>query len=112
MKVQRPGEMAEEYIRSLHELANMCDSGAAKDGNIFDRLVIGILERKMSERLQLMPDLTLRNAIELLRQSKQICGHFNEQAACVSTQISEVAGASGKSHYSERGRQHLGSKRN
>ncbi len=104
--------MAEEYIRSLHELANTCDFGAAKDGNIRDRLVIGILDCKLSERLQLLPDLTLRNAIDLVRQSEQVRGHVNEQAACVSAQISEVAGARGKSHYSERGRQHLGSKRN
>lgn len=111
MRVQRPGEMAEEYIRSLHELANTCDFGAAKDENIRDWLMIGILDRKLSEKLQLMPDLTLRNTIELVRQSEQVRGHVNEQAACVSTQISEVAGTRGKSQYSERGRQHLGSKR-
>ncbi|KAI7800957.1 hypothetical protein IRJ41_017925 [Triplophysa rosa] len=104
--------MAEEYIRSLHELANTCDFGAAKDENIRDRLVIGILDRKLSEKLQLMPDLRLRNSIELVRQSEQVRGHVNEQAACVSTQISEAASARGKSHYSERGGQHIGSKRN
>lgn len=104
MRVQRPGEMAEEYIRSLHELASTCDFGAAKDENIRDRLVIGILDRKLSEKLQLMPDLTLNHAI--VRQSEQVRGHVNEQAACVSTQISEVTGARGKSHYSGRGRQH------
>ncbi|XP_060723274.1 uncharacterized protein K02A2.6-like [Tachysurus vachellii] len=112
MRVQRPGEMAEEYIRSLHELASTCDFGAAKDENIRDRLVIGILDRKLSEKLQLMPDLTLNHAIELVRQSEQVRGHVNEQAACVSTQISEVTGARGKSHYSGRGRQHIAAKRN
>lgn len=93
MRAQKPGEMAEEYIRSLHELANTCDFGAAKDENIRDRLVIGILDRKPSQKLQLMPDLTLRNAVELVRQSEQVRGHVNEQAASISAQISEVAGA-------------------
>ncbi len=52
MRVQKPGEMAEEYIRSLHKLANTYDFGAAKDENIRYRLVIGILDRMLSEKLK------------------------------------------------------------
>ena len=33
---QKPGETAEEYMHSLHELADTCDFGRAKDGNIRD----------------------------------------------------------------------------
>ena len=78
---EKPGETAEEYIRSLHELADTCDFGRAKDGNIRDRLVIGITDKKLSEKLQLMLDLTLIKAVELVRQYEQVKEHISEQAS-------------------------------
>lgn len=69
--------MAEEYIRSLHELANMCDFGAAKEESIRNRLMIRIQDRNLSEKLELIPELTLRNATELVRQSEQVRGHVD-----------------------------------
>lgn len=68
MRAQKPGNIAEEYIRSLHELANTWDFSAAKDENIHDSLVIGIQDQNLSEKLQLLPDLTLRNAVHLVKQ--------------------------------------------
>ena len=69
---QKPGETAEEYTHSLHELADTCDFGLAKDGNIRDRLGIGITDKKLLEKLQLMPDLTLIKAVELVRNLSKL----------------------------------------
>lgn len=59
----------EEYIHSLHKLADTCDFGVAKEGNICNRLVIGI-----------KPDLTLYKAAELMRQWEQVKKHISDVA--------------------------------
>ena len=42
--VQNSGENVETFVRSLYELAEHCDCGDAKDDNIRDSIVIGLLE--------------------------------------------------------------------
>ncbi len=91
--VQRHGESTEEFIRSLHEMVDICVFAEVKNENIRDRLVVGILDKELSEKLQLTPDLTLDKAVELVRQSEQVKGHVSEQGARAgcSTQLNEVA---------------------
>lgn len=94
LRVQKQGESAEEYIRTLYELAETCQFGGAKVENIRDRLVIGILDIELSEKLQLTADLTLDRAVEMVRQSEQIKGQVSQQAKASSTDasyLSEVA---------------------
>ncbi|KAK6493915.1 hypothetical protein HHUSO_G330 [Huso huso] len=78
-RVQKQGETIEEYIRSLYELAETCAFGDAKSESIRDRLVIGILDKDMSQKLQLKPELTLEKAIQLTRQSELIKEQLTEQ---------------------------------
>lgn len=92
LRAQKPGESAEEYIRSLHELAETCAFGPVKNEHIRDRLVIGIIDKELSEKMQLMPKLTLSEAVELVRQSEQVKEHISEQtASSSSTHLNEVA---------------------
>ena len=74
-------------------MADTCSFADDKNENVRDRLVVGILGKELSEKLQLTPDLTLDKAVELVRQSEQVKGHVSEQGACASggTQLSEVA---------------------
>ncbi|KAI2648690.1 Transposon Ty3-G Gag-Pol polyprotein [Labeo rohita] len=69
---QRNGESVEAFVRSLYELAEFCDFRATKDEQIRDRIVIGIADSNVSEKLQLEPDLTLEKAIQIARQSELI----------------------------------------
>lgn len=69
---QKPDESVEAFIRSLYELAQYCEFGANKDEHIRDRLVIGISDTDVSEKLQLEPDLSLEKAIQIARQNEQI----------------------------------------
>ena len=49
---QLPGESAENYITALHQLAESCEYGNIKDEMIRDRLVVGIRDESLSERLR------------------------------------------------------------
>lgn len=93
LRSQKRGESAEEYIRSLYELAETCQFGQAKIENIRDKLVIGILDKELSEKLQLTADLTLEKAVQTVRQSEQIKGQVSQQTKTGSgdpTFLSEV----------------------
>lgn len=63
-RVQRPGEKAETVIRTLYDLSEHCDFSEHRDEHIQDRIVLGILDKELLHRLQLMSDLTLAQTIE------------------------------------------------
>ncbi|XP_062849175.1 uncharacterized protein K02A2.6-like [Trichomycterus rosablanca] len=71
-RVQLPGESVEAFVRQLYELAENCEFGAQKDEQMRDRLVIGIRDRQVSQKLQMKSDLTLRTAIEMARHCELI----------------------------------------
>lgn len=51
------GEKAVTYI--CYELAAYCEYGDKRDEHICDRLVVGIRDKRLSQKLQLMSTLTL-----------------------------------------------------
>ncbi len=68
---QEPGESV-VFIMAVHSFAELCDFGALKEDLIRDRIVVGIRDAKLSERLQLDADLTLEKAITKVRQSAAV----------------------------------------
>ena len=69
---QLSDETAEHFITRLHRLAETCEFGELKSDMIRDRLVIGIRDGQLSERLQLESDLTLQKAEKLVRQRQAV----------------------------------------
>lgn len=69
-RVQQPGETAEQFITALHQLVDACDYGLLKDDLIRDRIVVGMRDEKLSEKMQLMSKLTLQEAVNLCRQAE------------------------------------------
>ena len=57
------------FITSVHTLAENCQFGALRDELIRDRIVVGILDRKLSQRFQLDPNLDLAKAISCAQQN-------------------------------------------
>lgn len=79
-RVQLPGETVETFVRHLYEIAEHCEF-ADRNEQIRDRVVIGIVDKGLSEKLQLTPDLTLEKAIERARQSELVKNQMKDQAS-------------------------------
>ena len=69
---QQSGETAEQYIMALYDLAQHCNYGEMRDEMIRDRLVVGIRDCSLSEKLQLDPSLTLETAKKSIRQREAV----------------------------------------
>ena len=68
---QQSGETAEQYIMTLYDLAEYCDYGTLKE-LIRDRLVVGIRDTTLSQKLQMDPALTLESAKKAIRQREAV----------------------------------------
>ena len=68
-RVQQEGEPVEQFIVSLYSLAENCAYGDLKEEMVRDRLVVGIRDAALSERLQMDAELTLAKAMKLVKGS-------------------------------------------
>ena len=71
---QRCQPLDESADHFITEIADNCEFGDMKDQLIRDRLVVGIRDGALSERLQLESDLTLDKAKILIRQREAVRG--------------------------------------
>ena len=69
---QEEGETVDTFITALHALAQNCNFGTLTEEMIRDRIVVGLLDAKLSEKLQLNPELTLPKAVNQARQSEAV----------------------------------------
>ena len=65
-RVQKEGESVEKFITSLYNLVETCDFGDLKNKMIRDRIVVGIRDQALPERLQTLADLTPEKAKTLV----------------------------------------------
>lgn len=88
---QNNGESVETFIRSLYDLSEKCDFKTTRDDQIRDKLVIGLLDKELSEKLQLQSDLKLDTAITMARNSEMVKSQIKSQS---SHELDEVRGSS------------------
>ena len=69
---QLDGKTAEIYITVLYGLIENCDYGAMQDEMLRDRLVVGIRDQALSEKLQIDTALTLEKAKTAIRQREAV----------------------------------------
>ena len=74
-RYQLAGETVDQFIASLYNLAENCNYAALKDEMIRDRLVVGIRDTALSEKLQLDAGLTLETAKKAIRQREAVHEH-------------------------------------
>ena len=72
MRVQTEGESVDTFITDLYTLAELCNFSDLRDELIRDRIVVGIRDKALSERLQLEADLTLEKAVNPIRQKEVV----------------------------------------
>ena len=72
MRKQEDGEPVDAFITALYTLAEHCGYGALHEEMIRDRLVVGLRNAKLSEKLQLDAELTLEKAVTQVRQAEAI----------------------------------------
>ncbi|KAL6459873.1 hypothetical protein MHYP_G00316320 [Metynnis hypsauchen] len=72
MRKQEPGETAESFITAVHKQADYCKFGALRDELIHDRIVVGIRDVTLSEKLQMDAKLTLTTAVQRVKQSETV----------------------------------------
>ena len=60
------------FITTLYTLASRCEYGALHDEMIRDRIVVGISNPALSEKMQLDDKLTLEKASKLARESEAV----------------------------------------
>ena len=64
------GESVDTFIQDLYRLAQDCEYGTLKDSLMRDRIVVGVVDDSLSDRLQTKPDLTLGMAVQMSRQTE------------------------------------------
>ena len=62
----------DSFVTSLYELAEYCSFGELHDEMIRDRLVVGLRDQRVSEKLQLDAELTLEKALTQARQHEAV----------------------------------------
>ena len=72
MRKQETGEGVDNFITDLYALAEHCGYGTLHDQMIRDRLVVGLKDARLSEKLQLDAELTLEKAITNVRQAEAV----------------------------------------
>ncbi|MCG8048533.1 MAG: hypothetical protein N0E48_23435 [Candidatus Thiodiazotropha endolucinida] len=71
-RVQFEGENVDSFVTSLYKLAEYCSFGELHDEMIRDRLVVGLRDQRVSEKLQLDAELTLEKALTQARQHEAV----------------------------------------
>ena len=69
---QEEGESVDNFVTALYCLSEHCQYGGLRDEMIRDRIVVGLRDSSLSEKLQLEADLTLEKAITSARQRESV----------------------------------------
>ena len=86
---QREGESAEEYITELYALIETCEFNELRDEMLRDRLIVGIRDKGLSEKLQLDTDLTLEKAKKTIRQKEAVRAQSQQLSTQARAQLVE-----------------------
>ena len=70
--MQLEGENVDSFVTSLHKMAEYFAFGALHNDLIRDRLVVGLRDHKVSEKLQFDAELMLEKALAQVRQHEAV----------------------------------------
>ena len=90
-RVQRAGEKVEIFIRALYELSEHCEFGVNREEHIRDRIVVGIRDKELSRKLQLISNLTLEMTVQEARQQEEVKAQVSQQGEAAACAVEEIA---------------------
>jgi hypothetical protein len=70
--IQEEGQTIDDYVTELKTLSQHCEFGELKDSLIRDKIVIGVNDIKLRERLLKNLDLSLETAIQICRAAEEV----------------------------------------
>ena len=91
---QKDGETVKGFVRVLYNLAEHCGFGETKEEQIKDRIVTGIADPVVSQKLQLKTNPTLNKAIETVRNTELVKsqnGHSQSHSATAKNSLDAVS---------------------
>ena len=91
LRRQQPEESVDSFITALYTLVEHCGYSDLRDEMIRDRIVVGLRDARLSEKLQLKANLKLEDAIKQVRNSEAV----KSQQSTVRTGQSALSSASG-----------------
>ena len=107
-RVQQPAESVDVFIQDLYRLAEHCDYGALREQLIRDRIVVGVIDDALSDRLQAQAEARKQQrnvvrgdtkpnpaAIEFVKRGQQSTMRAN--AATAKTTVGSVSGVANSS---------------
>ena len=77
----------EQYITVLYTLVETCEYGNLTEELLRDRLVVGIRDSSLSERLQMDPELILKKAKRIARQREAVKDNHQQLSGIMGDQI-------------------------
>ena len=87
-ETRKKGKVLKNTLYELSEHANFAD----RECTIRDRLVLGLLDQELSEKLQIESELTLTKAAQLGRQSELVKLQIREQRGLEHSSVDAVRG--------------------
>ncbi|UYV80506.1 K02A2.6-like [Cordylochernes scorpioides] len=89
--IQEDREPVDEFITSLYKLADSCEFEGLHEQLIRDRIVVGVRDKALSERMQLDSELTLEKAVKMVRQQEAVRQQqVNLQRPSTSQKVNQV----------------------
>lgn len=76
--VQKHGECFDEFLTNLMNKSKTCELGDLRDSLITDRIILGVNESKLREKLLSQDDLDLNKAVKICRAQEQTTKHLGE----------------------------------
>lgn len=69
---QLPGESSDSFITALYTVSEHCEYGQMRNDLIRDHIVLGIRDGDLSKKMQIVAELTLAKAIQMVRTYESV----------------------------------------
>ncbi|KAK9746375.1 hypothetical protein QE152_g6141 [Popillia japonica] len=103
-RTQDDNEKFDSFVGDLRKIANNCEFGSMKDALIKDRIVCGIRDIKIKDRLLREVDLNLDKAIKICKAAEETDNHIRKLGDQTKMQVGEIKKSTDRKYVAEKER--------